>query len=140
LSRTFKITNGDIGYGVGGQPLMTRTGKDKLSQDLAEAAQSDVDDIGFGFGIPELVGRVEEPDTIPSLLDDKITSGITRLQTLQEQNQGLIRGDDERINSIASIQTGFNAADSRTDFAFSFAVRTEAAETIRKRGSVAANE
>lgn len=133
MSQTFKLKNGDIEYGVGGQPTMV-TGKPKTSQDLGEAAQCPVDDVGFGFGIAELVGRVEDPDTVPALLDQKITSGIKRIQSLQENNQSLIRGDDEKIGSIASVQTAFKDSTTRTEFVFSFAVRTLAAEAIRKRG------
>jgi len=136
MSTTFKIKDGDVFYRNTGQPAMTSTGKEKLSQDLGEATQSPIDDIGFGFGISTLVGRVEDPDTMPLLLDQKISDGLSRITTLQEQNQSLVRDDDERIDSIASIDTGFAAPNNYTDFAFSYAVRTVAQETIRKRGSV----
>jgi len=136
MSQTFKISGGDISYTVAGQPAMTQTGKEKLSQDLGEAAQSPTDDVGFGFGISNLVGRVEDPGTVPSLLNQKITDGLNRITALQQQNQSLIRGDDELIDSVPSIQTGYAAPNNYTDFAFSFAVRTVAQATIQKRGSV----
>ncbi len=135
MSWTFQMKNGDITYGVGGQPSNV-TGKMKLSQDLGEAAQSPIDDIGFGFGIEKLVGQVQDPDLVPSLLDQRISDGIRRLISLQENNQSLSRDDAERIDSIASTQAGFKEPGSRTDFAFSFAVRSVDAVLVRKRGAV----
>lgn len=136
MSHTFLLTNGDISYDVSGQPAMTLNGTQKLSQDLGEAAQSPINDVGFGFGIADLVGQVEDPDAVPSLLDQLISDGLDRLTALQQQNQSLIRDDFESIGSIASVQAGAAAPGNKTDWNFSFAVNSVNQTKVQKKGGV----
>lgn len=137
MARTFKISVGDIFYDVKGQPAFTASDNDKISQDLAECTLVPTDDIGFGMGISDLVGSVQDPGAIPSLLENFISDGITRMISLQQSNQRLTRSDSELIGSIASIQAGPNAPNNFTDFAFSYAVNTIAGDRIAKKGTFA---
>lgn len=136
MSHTFKIKSGDVFYDVTGQPTFTSTGNEKVSQDLGEAAVSPINDIGFGFGLVDLVGTVQDPFAVPSLIESLIDDGITRLESLQQNNLRLARTDDELINSIIAVQAGFNTPGNKTDYAFSFAVNTVAGDNIAKKGSL----
>jgi len=133
MSHTLLIVSGDVVYDVGGRPTMVE-GKAKVGQDLGEATVVPVDDIGFGFGILELVGRVEDPISVPGFLDSAISRGLKRFIALQ-QNQQLIRTNDELISTIRSVQAKLNDS-SKTDYSYSFSVNTVSQDTIKKSGGV----
>lgn len=136
MSRTFRITTGDLEYDVRGQPAFV-TGKPKTSQDLNECTVVPVNDIGFGMGLVELIGTVQDPNDVPSLLQSRITDGITRLQRIMNLNQRLVRGNDEIIASIVAVSASPQTANNHTDFKFSYAVNTvSGGEALRTRGSL----
>lgn len=122
MSHTFLITNGDITYVNTGNPAFTQNGSQKLSQDLDECTIVPINDIGFGMGLDDLVGQVDDPDEVPAILESAITQGISRLQALQQQNQRLIRDNFELISTVAAVQAAFASPTTLTDFSFSYAV------------------
>jgi hypothetical protein len=134
MSRTFKITSGDVDYDVRGQPAFTLSSKEKIAQDISECTLVPTDDIGFGMGIVELVGGVQDPSNVPNLIQSRIVNGIQRLKDLQSRNQRLIRDDGELVAALVSVSAGPNSPGSRTDFRFSFAVNTVSGDKIARRG------
>lgn len=134
MSRTFKITNGDVDYDVRGQPAFTRTSKEKIGQDINECVLVPTDDVGFGMGIVDMVGQVQDPAYVPNLIQSRIVNGIQRLKDLQLRNQRLIRDDAELIAALVTVSAGPNSSANKTDFRFSFAVNTVDGDRISRKG------
>lgn len=130
MSKTFKISNGDVSYVTSGQPLFTRDSKEKLGQDLNECTVVPTDDIGFGMGLSQLETAIEDPDTMPSIIENLIVSGVNRFIALQQQNQRLIRDDNELVASVASVQAAFVTSGNRTDFNFAYSVNSVAGASV----------
>lgn len=136
MSYTFLIQNGDIAYSVGGQPAATPSDKQKISQDVGEAAVVPTNDIGFGFGLGELVGRVTDTENVPALIEAAISGGINRLIALQQNNQSLSRSDGELVAYLANAQANFAAPGDHENFVFNFSVVSVSGANIAKKGSL----
>lgn len=135
MSQTFQIQTGDVLYDTLGQPVYV-SGKVKVGQDLTEATLIPTNDIGFGFNLINLVGEISDPSIVASKLDTNITRGLDRFITLQQQNQRLVRSDDELLSSVQSVQAGAFAPGNYTDFKFSYSVNTVAGDSLTKVGEI----
>lgn len=135
MSNTFKIINGDIEYDVRGRPQMV-TGHAKASQDVHELTVENIDDIGFGMGILELIGTTQDPTFVPAQIKSKIVDGVDRFVRILHDNQRDVRSDNELVENLVHVSASPITSSNKTDFKFSYAVNTKEGNKISKKGTI----
>lgn len=115
MSKTYQIVNKDIAYGTSGG-VLTVTGTEKARQDISESIGVATQADGFGFGIVDLVGTDDGPETnimgIEFLLRQRIQDGFQRLVQLQRGSL-TNRTPDEIYTEITNLQVQRQRADVR---------------------------
>ncbi len=104
MALTFKITSGDWNSNPATGRPTTISGKDKLAQDIKEFFTIQVLPNGFGAGIEQLVGVVEDsPDMFISLTSKQIREGLATFVSLIRADPRINRVAAERIVGLSNI-------------------------------------
>ena len=94
MSTTFLITAQDVQISSATGRPMTISDGDKLSQDLKEL---------FDTNLDSLIGLVTDPFALRAALTQQVRQLVTSLQQLQQQYQPEARPPEERIAEIAQV-------------------------------------
>jgi hypothetical protein len=132
MTTTIKIVNGDwVIDRRTGRPVTVADGE-KLRQDVRENLTIARQPNGFGAGLEDIVGVVEDPFVIRSLIQQRIRESTNTMQRLQDRTQRGQRPANERIQRIEKLDvypTTIGGGNVKTGFAFSLQVRSEAGTT-----------
>jgi hypothetical protein len=124
LAQTFKIIDGDFVENQATGRFSLISGRSKLSQDITEFFEVDIQPNGFGAGIEQLVGLVDESSMIISVADRQIRDGLRSFINLIRTNPAVQRQANERIIGISNIVISVDSTD-QTKYYFSANIMTE---------------
>lgn len=102
MTQTFQIINGDIQFSVSGGAKMI-VDADKVHQDVREMLAISVTD-GFGTGLVDLIGRVDEVDLLRGAIYNAIYSAVDNFIILQRGKQKGQRPSSELVDSVRMLQ------------------------------------
>ena len=130
MTYTIQIDHGDWRFDEATGQVVEVEGQKKTSQDIREFLTVEVLANGFGAGLDELLGYVDEPLVIQALMRSNISQGITRIQQLQARYQRAQRTGSERISGLAELVVGPSSRDQKTGFVFRVKVQTFDGKTV----------
>lgn len=115
MADTIKVVDGDIQISsASGRPSVV-TGSMKLSQDIKEFFEVDVQPNGFGAGIERLVGLIQlSDDLFVTLVERQIKDGMDRFIYAQNANPNTPRTDAERIVNVTGVMIQRDPSDQTT--------------------------
>lgn len=129
MSKTLKISNGDIVISsVTGRPV-TISGIDKLKQDIIEFFTIYIQPSGFGSGLEQLIGATDTSDMIVSMADRQIRMGIEEFINIQRSDVTTYRSSDEKILGVTFINVQKDSEDP-TKYYFIVNIVTESGKQV----------
>lgn len=135
MSTTLTIINGDVQVSsASGRPTVISDGA-KLAQDILINLETDPRPNGFGAGISNLVGMVDDDDLVVTLLDNRLSDSFTAMRNIQQAVGRDTRPAAERIASTTPVAAARDIQDPR-NFNYGIDVITEAGVALRAAGSL----
>lgn len=103
MSKTFKIVDGDVVLNEAvGRPYELED-TPKLTQDVRETLDSDVQDDGTGAGLDDLIGVTEGALSLRAEMSQNLEHAFAALKAVQERVQRFDRTRKERISQVVSV-------------------------------------
>lgn len=136
MAKTLQIRNGDIvENALSGRPRLIE-GSAKLRQDVGEMLAVDEQTDGFGAGIRQLIGTINESEfgDVPLLLSRNIRRATERMVVLQ-QAQRAVRTDAETLSKL-SLLKATPVQGSASDYQFQAAFLSLDGDTIKRTGII----